>query len=178
MKKQWIVIAALSLLGPLAVGEAFADRGHGGRGGHSYSGSRGGHSYSVSRGSQGYGNAVRGYGYNYGNRGYSYSGGRNHGRSYYYGGHGHRYNYGSAVAGIALGSLFLGSLYYPTTYYSPAYAYYPPVVIENQTPEIYVEQRVVSSPQEEYWYYCQSPSGYYPEIPECRSAWIKVPPRP
>jgi hypothetical protein len=176
MKKQWIVIVALSLLGPFAVGEAFADRGHGGRGGHSYSGGRGGHSYSVSRGGHGYGNAVRGHSYNYGNRGYSYSGGRNHGRSYYYRGHGHSYDYGRVAAGIALGSLFLGSLYYPTTYYSPAY--YPPVVIETPAPVAYVEQRAVSSLQEDYWYYCQSPSGYYPEIPECHSGWIKVLPQP
>lgn len=27
------------------------------------------------------------------------------------------------------------------------------------------------------WYYCPSAHGYYPDVPECPEAWVKVPPR-
>jgi hypothetical protein len=66
-------------------------------------------------------------------------------------------------------------------YYYPSYpSYYPPVIIERRTPPVYVEQSPPEEnrPQAGYWYYCQSPSGYYPEIQECPKGWVKVPPRP
>ena len=28
---------------------------------------------------------------------------------------------------------------------------------------------------QQYWYYCTNPAGYYPTVPECRSAWQQVP---
>jgi hypothetical protein len=126
MKKQWIAIVALFLLGPLAIGDALADRGrHGGRGGH--------------------------------------------------GGYGHS----RVGVGVVVGSPFWSPWYSPAPYYYPPY--YPPVVIERQVPPVYVEQSpppVKVRAQAGFWYYCQSPSGYYPEIQECPKGWIKVPPRP
>jgi hypothetical protein len=121
MKKQWIAIIAVFLLGTAAAGDAFAARWH--RGGHGW--------------------------------------------------HGHRH----VGVGVVVGPpLFWGPWYYPP-------AYYPPVIIERRVPPVYVEQSppVESRPQARYagyWYYCQSPSGYYPEIRECPAGWVKVPPRP
>ncbi|GHU39283.1 hypothetical protein AGMMS50256_39100 [Betaproteobacteria bacterium] len=133
MKKQWIAIVALFLLGPVAVGNAFADRRHGGRG---------------------------------------------HGHGY------HGYSHSRVDVGVLIGSPFWSPRYYPAPYYYPSYypTYHPPVVIERQTPPVYVEieqsSPVESRAQAGYWYYCQSPSGYYPEVQECPKGWVKVPPRP
>jgi len=30
----------------------------------------------------------------------------------------------------------------------------------------------------QYWYYCEKPAGYYPYVPQCPSAWQKVPATP
>jgi hypothetical protein len=95
-----------------------------------------------------------------------------------HGWHGHRH----VGVGVVVGSpFFWGPRYYPPAYYPPAY--YPPVVIERRAPPVYVEQSppAESRPQTRYagyWYYCQSPSGYYPEVRECPMGWVKVPPRP
>ena len=54
--------------------------------------------------------------------------------------------------------------------------WYPPPqpqVIVQPAP-IIVEQQ----PQaESFWYYCPSARAYYPTVPSCAEAWIKVPPR-
>jgi hypothetical protein len=55
---------------------------------------------------------------------------------------------------------------------------YPDVV-----PEIEYELQVndPSSPQEEasnYWYYCENPKGYYPDVEECPDGWMTVLPQP
>ena len=64
--------------------------------------------------------------------------------------------------------------YYPYPYYSgPYYGYgYPPTY--SSEPVTYVER----PPAQSYWYYCQSPAGYYPWIDKCPSQWILVNPRP
>jgi hypothetical protein len=90
-------------------------------------------------------------------------------------GWGHGHGYGRVGVGVFVGAPFWSPWYYP--------AYYPPVVIERRAPPVYIEQ---SPPVEMraqtvysgYWYYCQSPSGYYPEIRECPQGWLKIPPRP
>jgi hypothetical protein len=96
---------------------------------------------------------------------HGYYGGSGHG---FYGGRGHGY-YGGWGAGIYLGvPLGLGWPGYPYGYYPyPA----PPVVVQ-QAP-VYVQ------PQQEeayYWYYCQSPKGYYPYVNNCPAGWMKVVP--
>jgi hypothetical protein len=47
----------------------------------------------------------------------------------------------------------------------------PPVVIPAPPP-------VAVSATASYWYYCQSPRGYYPYVPQCPSGWLQVVPRP
>ena len=51
--------------------------------------------------------------------------------------------------------------YYGSFYYSP-YVYLP----------------TVPQPQTNYWYYCQDPEGYYPDINECPDGWQQVAPQP
>ena len=65
-------------------------------------------------------------------------------------------------------------------WYSPAPYYYPPVVFERSAPPVYIEQPVPTehSVKNEYWYYCQSRGGYYPDVRECPDGWLKVLPRP
>jgi hypothetical protein len=58
-------------------------------------------------------------------------------------------------------------------WWGPAYPYYeePPVVIQQQEPEIY------EAPAEpSYWYYCRNPQGYYPYVKQCPNGWMKVVP--
>lgn len=94
----------------------------------------------------------------------------------YGGGHGH---YHGGV-GIVISPLWVpwsvGPWYYPT---SP---YYPPstIVVEQSAPPVYVEQQESlpsAPPTQNYWYYCQASNSYYPDVAQCPSGWIKVPPR-
>ena len=56
-------------------------------------------------------------------------------------------------------------------FWYPAYVYpgpvYAPPVVAQPAPQ----------PQQ-YWYYCQSPQGYYPYVKECPSSWLQVVPQP
>jgi hypothetical protein len=40
------------------------------------------------------------------------------------------------------------------------------------------EQTQQAAPQTEqcYWYYCQNPQGYYPDVNNCPGGWMKVVP--
>jgi hypothetical protein len=65
--------------------------------------------------------------------------------------------------------------YYPYPYY-PYYPYYPqpPVVIE-ETPEIYV-QPAPQAAEDQFWYFCPEPQGFYPDVKKCPKGWLKVVP--
>jgi hypothetical protein len=75
--------------------------------------------------------------------------------------------------------------YYPYPYYGAYYPYYypyypSPVVVRE--PAVYVQQPAPAEPApapepSAYWYYCQSAQAYYPNVPSCPEAWIKVAPR-
>ncbi len=82
----------------------------------------------------------------------------------------------------------------PAWYWGPPYYYYPPpvvyspppVVMQPPAPPVYIEQPPpqVSAvptmpPQAEsgYWYYCPSSNAYYPSVPSCSEAWVRVAPR-
>jgi hypothetical protein len=56
--------------------------------------------------------------------------------------------------------------FYPTPIYPYPDPYEPPVTVP--PPSVY--------PQ--FWYYCTSPAGYYPYVPQCSTAWQKVPATP
>jgi hypothetical protein len=61
--------------------------------------------------------------------------------------------------------------YYPGPYYYPQ----PQVVV--QPAPVYVDNSQPSQPPESYWYYCPTSKAYYPNVPSCSEAWLKVPPR-
>ncbi|MBM4439681.1 MAG: hypothetical protein FJ027_04610 [Candidatus Rokubacteria bacterium] len=96
------------------------------------------------------------------------------------GGRHHRHGFRSRVV-IGIGpSVHWGP--YPYWYYPPpAYVYAPPPLVVQEAPPVYVQQTPPPPPTaapEQYWYYCESAGGYYPTVPSCPEAWVKVPPRP
>ena len=78
--------------------------------------------------------------------------------------------------------MFIGSSFWwgpPYPYYYPYYYPYPytvyapaPVIVEQP---VYTQQPAAAP--EGYWYYCESSKAYYPSVPICAEAWIKIPPR-
>jgi len=82
----------------------------------------------------------------------------------YYGGYHHGF-YGPRV-GVVIGGWGPPPIYYapPPVVYAP-----PPVVyVTPPAPRTYIEK----TPQ--YSYYCQRPTGYYPQVARCPSGWMKV----
>jgi hypothetical protein len=62
--------------------------------------------------------------------------------------------------------------YYP---YYP-YPYYPvPIVVEQPSTEIFVQQATPAG-ESSYWYYCRESQGYYPDVDKCPGGWLKVVP--
>jgi hypothetical protein len=42
----------------------------------------------------------------------------------------------------------------------------------------YVYLLLIPQPQTNYWYYCQDPEGYYPDVDVCPDGWQQVAPQP
>ena len=83
----------------------------------------------------------------------------------------HHFSHGRVFIGVG-----------PTFWWGPGYSYWypppyygPPTVVV-QEPPTYIEQPPPAPPPA-YWYYCPSAQGYYPAVPTCPEAWVKVPPR-
>ena len=58
-------------------------------------------------------------------------------------------------------------------------SYYPPPVVVQQAPVVYMQLAPQAVPaQPAYWYYCQDPPGYYPYVNQCPRGWMKVVPAP
>jgi len=81
----------------------------------------------------------------------------------------------------------VGGVWY--LYSAPVYPYpdpyQPPVVMVEQpatvvAPPVYAPPPapVAAPAPAQYWYYCESPAGYYPYVSQCPSAWQKVPATP
>ena len=99
------------------------------------------------------------------------------------GSHGHHgfHHHGRVVVGAGV---FLGPVWWPDYYWYPPYYYpyyYPPVYDPGYTtpavaqPPTYIQQAPVPT----YWYYCESPPGYYPYVQQCPGGWLTVvPPAP
>jgi hypothetical protein len=62
----------------------------------------------------------------------------------------------------------------PGYWWGPPYPYWSPAVVIQQPP-VYVEQQPPPAPPA-YWYYCPSAQAYYPQVPTCPEAWLKVSP--
>ena len=167
-----IALAAMALLTTgLSSRDAFcAGPGGGGHGGGGYGG-HGGGSYG------GYGGGSYGWHGGYGGHGgYGWYGG--HGGYGWYGGHGSNVGVDLWI-GPGWGPGWWGP-YYP--YYYPYYPYYPyyatpPVVVEEQEPQTYI-QLPPKAKEPSYWYFCNDPKGYYPYVKKCPKGWQKVVPSP
>lgn len=96
-------------------------------------------------------------------------------------GHRHHRSHGHVGIGLFLGSPLFYPPYYPSPFYYPYYPYAPPpVVVTPAEPPVYIEQSPGASTaqQDDYWYYCDKPEGYYPYVPECAGGWRRVEPQP
>jgi len=63
----------------------------------------------------------------------------------------------------------------------PYYAYPPTVITVPSQPQVYIErgyEEPAPARDQGYWYYCDSPSGYYPYVRECPGRWERVAPTP
>jgi hypothetical protein len=99
-------------------------------------------------------------------------------------GHGHRHFRGHGHGSHFHGRVFIGPPVFvgPRFYASPPYYPYPygpyyyryaqPPVVVTPPPTTYIQR-----PAEAYWYYCQDPAGYYPQVGQCPGGWIQVAPR-
>jgi hypothetical protein len=59
--------------------------------------------------------------------------------------------------------------------YPYGYSYpYPsqPIIIQKE-PELYLEPQ---TQEQQYWYFCTDPKGYYPYVKKCPNGWMKVVP--
>ncbi len=96
-------------------------------------------------------------------------GGAYHGGHAWHGGGWHGGVYPSFGIGIALPPLWVG----PPAWWGPA-PYYAPPVVAAPAPQVYVQR---DAPQQNYWYYCQNPQGYYPYVQQCPGGWTTVAPQ-
>jgi hypothetical protein len=143
-----IAVMVVIMMGTIS--QSRAD-GHGGHSGGGYTGHASGY----------YGGGYRGYGYGGGYYGGGYRGGVN-------------VWLGGPVWGPGWGT-------YPYPYAYPyAYPYYqaPPVIINQQPEEIYVQPLPQPELKQTYWYYCENPQGYYPYVKQCPNGWKKIVPTP
>jgi len=121
-----------------------------------------------------------------GARGHS-SGSRSHSsgaRSHSSGVRSHSFYRGAGV-GVFVGAPIIASpwWYNPDPYYGYG-PYFPPVVQGQEQPSVYFEQQAPmgvgsSAPQaqaQQYWYYCQDSSTYYPYVQNCATPWQLVVP--
>jgi len=98
--------------------------------------------------------------------GYARGWGHYHGSGYY---HGPRYYFGG---GVWIGPGWGG---WGPWWWDPPYYPEPPVI--QQQPPVYVQP--APQPEEQnYWYYCLNPQGYYPYVKHCPKGWMKVIPSP
>ncbi len=72
----------------------------------------------------------------------------------------------------AWGPAYYGPGYWGPRYYAPPVYYAPPPVIVQPAPQ-YVER---AQADDDYWYYCETPRGYYPYVRSCPGGWMRVVP--
>jgi hypothetical protein len=81
--------------------------------------------------------------------------------------------------GWSVGYGWGGGYGWPYAYGYPPVAYPPAVVAVPSSPPVYVEQvPAMTEPQPGYWYYCEAPAGYYPDVAQCPGGWRAVAPQP
>lgn len=81
--------------------------------------------------------------------------------------------------GVVIGAPLWGPFWDPFPWY-PYYPPYPPLVVTPPPPPpVYIEQAepAPAPASEDYWYYCSSARGYYPDVRFCPEDWLPVLPR-
>jgi hypothetical protein len=101
-----------------------------------------------------------------------------HGRHHH---HQHIHSYGGWPAwGFGPGFGF-GAFGYMPPYYPPAYYGYPPAAVRPVPPAVYIERndtaQSAAQSQGNFWHYCRSAEGYYPQVKECPDGWEQVAPQ-
>ena len=160
MKK--IVVAFLALFA-LVAGSSLPAHAFGG-GGHSGGGHFGGGHFGAS------GGHVESSGHFGGGHFGGARGGGNFGRGHFEGGHFRGHGHG--------GVDFVFEPFGPWWWDGYPYGYpnyYPSPVVLQSEPETYA---VPPAPEQQFWYYCSDPSGYYPYVNRCAKGWLKVVPTP
>ena len=90
-----------------------------------------------------------------------------------HGGHGGHFGRGGHVnVGFFVGGPFWGPGWWGPYY--PSYPYYAPQTVVVQQPVTYSQQ----TPEQNYWYFCRDPEGYFPYVRNCPNGWLKVVPYP
>jgi hypothetical protein len=108
------------------------------------------------------------------------AGGR--GRHFHHG-HGHGHVHTRFFVGFGPSYYWGGPYWGPYPYYyppAPAVVYTPPPVVIQRSEPTYIQQSPPAAPpapEQQFWYYCQSAGGYYPNVANCPEEWVKVPPR-
>ena len=69
--------------------------------------------------------------------------------------------------------LLFGTALYIATSSPPPTPYYQPPVVYTQ-PIIYTQPIA----EQNWWYYCSQPAGYYPHVGACPAGWTRVSPVP
>lgn len=94
-------------------------------------------------------------------------------------GHGGHGGHADVGVGIVVNPFWYDPWYYPSPYYYPPY-YYPPAMVP-ATPPVYIEREeedALPTEPSAYWYYCDDPQGYYPDVEQCPGGWEAVAPQP
>jgi hypothetical protein len=122
------------------------------------------------------GGGLHGGGGSWGSHGGGHWQGGGHWHGGWHGGHWRGHHFGPRVfVGLGFAAPFW---WYPYGYpYADPWAYpvySPPVTVES-SPQTYIQQ---DTQGQQYWYYCQSPEGYYPYVKECPGGWQQVQPQP
>ena len=107
---------------------------------------------------------------------------------------GREHGYGHPHLGFSIGvPLGFGVGFYGVQPYYPVRTYYPVPLYYGAYRQVYVPQVqqvpqppawVEQGPQQEagqdqagFWYYCNNPQGYYPNVQQCPSGWNRVTPQ-
>lgn len=97
--------------------------------------------------------------------------------------HGNHHSRAQVGVDIIIGAPVWHYRTYPR-YYAQQQAYiysYPPVIAMQSSPPVFIErgdeQSLNQTPQA-FWYYCDNPQGYYPNVNSCPSGWRPVPAQP
>ncbi len=78
--------------------------------------------------------------------------------------------------GLGLYDPFWWPGYYPWGY-PWAYPYYPPVSVQYVPAPVYAVPPA-APPQQQFWYRCGNPEGYFPYVRNCTTGWEQVPVTP